>query len=259
MPDRDRIPEYKNRLCTDDHVLYCSCFVIVRPLAAMKRFLLLAAVLLLLPFEAFSQNVGIGLRAGTTGVGVQVGYGFHPRLNIRAHYSAFSYSRTETSSGDPDLRIDAEAAVGAFSGFIDFHPFGNSFRLTAGAGQNALDVSATATPLESVCMGDEDPSGNCTGKSFSPQKLGNLTARVSYPSPVHPYVGLGFGNLGRGKSLITFLFDVGAYYTGSPEIEMQNDGLFSPTTDPENVQVLNDGIESFVWYPVVSIGIGIRI
>lgn len=225
----------------------------------MKRFLLLAAVLLILPLEASSQNLGVGVRAGTTGIGVQVGYGVHPRLNIRAHYSTFSYSRTETSSGDPDLRIDADAGVGALSGFLDFHPFRNSFRLTAGAGQNALDVSATATPLESVCLGDEDGNGGCSGKSFSPQKLGNLTAKVSYPSAAHPYIGMGFGSLGNGKSLITFLFDIGAYYTGSPEIELHNDGLFSPTTDPDNVQVLNDGLESFAWYPVVSIGFGIRL
>lgn len=227
--------------------------------AAMKRLLLLAAVLLLLPLGVSAQNIGVALRAGTTGVGVQVGYGVHPRLNIRAHYSTFSYSRTETADGEPNLEIVADAGVGALAGFVDFHPFRNSFRLTAGAGQNALDVSATATPLESVCLGDEDPSGACTGKSFSPQKLGNLTAKVSYPSAIHPYVGMGFGSLGNGKSLITFMFDVGAYYTGSPEIELFNDGLFSPTTDPENVQVINDGLESFAWYPVVSIGIGIRL
>ncbi|MDA0379405.1 MAG: hypothetical protein O3C45_09445 [Bacteroidetes bacterium] len=225
----------------------------------MKRFLLLAAVVFLAALPSEAQNLGVALRAGTTGVGVQVGYGFHPRFNIRAHYSTFSHSRTETSTGEPDLRIDADAGVGALASFLDFHPFRNAFRLTAGAGQNALDVSATATPLESVCMGDEDGNGGCSGKSFSPQKLGNLTARISYPSAIHPYVGMGFGSLGNGKSLITFLFDIGAYYTGSPEIELYNDGLFSPTTDPENVQVLNDGLESFAWYPVVSLGIGIRL
>lgn len=225
----------------------------------MKRFLLLAAAAMLIVLPSSAQNVGVGLRAGTTGVGVQVGYGIHPRLNVRAHYSTFSYSRTETAEGEPDLEIAADAGVGAFSGFIDFHPFRNAFRLTAGLGKNALDVSATATPLESVCLGDEDGNGGCSGKSFSPQKLGNLTAKVSYPSAAHPYVGLGFGSLGNGKSLITFLFDIGAYYTGSPEIELSNEGLFSPTTEPENVQVLNDGLESFAWYPVVSIGFGIRL
>ena len=225
----------------------------------MKRLLLLAIAIFVAATPAFSQNIGVALRAGTTGAGLQVGYGVHPRLNVRAHYSTFSYSRTEIADGEPRLEVVADAGIGALSGFVDFHPFANSFRLTAGIGQNALDVSGTATPLDDVCMGDEDGAGNCSGKVFSPAKLGNLTATVKYPSSMHPYVGIGFGSLGNGEGLVTFLFDAGAYFTGAPEIELFNDGLFRPTTDPENVQVLNDGLESFAWYPVVSIGFGIRL
>jgi len=225
----------------------------------MKKVFSLFAVLLFAAAPALSQDAGIGLRVGTTGIGFEVGYGVGSKINLRGHVSAFTSSQTETGNEDPELRIDADATIGAFSSFVDFHPFSNSFRLTGGLGKNNFDVSATAVPLEGVCFGDEDNAGNCSGKVFSPEKLGDFKASVTYSSPIHPYMGIGFGSLGNGESRLTFLFDLGVYYTGSPEVELENQGLFKPTTEAENVQVLNDGLESFTWYPVLSLGIGIRL
>ena len=225
----------------------------------MKRLIAIIAVVAIAATPVLSQDIGIGVRAGTTGAGFEVGYGLSPKLNLRGHFSAFSHSQTETGNEDPELRIDADAAIGAFAGFVDFHPFSNSFRLTGGLGKNNFDVSATAVPLEGVCFGDEDNAGNCSGKVFSPEKLGDFKASVTYGSSIHPYMGVGFGSLGHGESRVTFLFDLGVYYTGSPEVELENQGLFQPTTETENVQVLNDGLESFTWYPVLSLGFGIRL
>lgn len=226
----------------------------------MKRLLALFAVVAFAAAPALSQNVGIGLRAGTTGAGIEIGYGFHPKLNIRGHFSTFSYNYTDTTTDeDPNLDLDADAGIGAFTSFVDFHPFSNSFRLTGGLGKNNFDVTATGVATENVCFGDEDGAGNCSGKEFTPDKLGSLGANISYKSSIHPYMGIGFGSLGNGESRVTFLFDLGVYYTGSPEIELENDGLFKPTVEAENVQVLNDGLESFKWYPVLSLGVGIRL
>lgn len=225
----------------------------------MKRLIALLAVLSFAAAPALSQNVGVGLRAGTTGLGIEIGYGVTSKLNVRGHFSAFSHSVSETGNEDPELQIDADASVGAFAGFLDFHPFSNSFRLTGGLGKNNFDVSATAVPIEDVCFGDEDGAGNCSGKVFTPEKLGDFKAGVTYGSSIHPYMGIGFGSLGNGESRLTFLFDLGVYYTGSPEVELANQGLFKPTTEADNVQILNDGLESFTWHPVLSLGIGIRL
>ena len=209
---------------------------------------------------ASAQNIGFGLRAGTTGVGAEVGLGLTGKLNLRGHFSTFSYGYTEsTTDEDPNLTVDGDASLGAMSAFLDLHPFGNSFRLSAGVGTNNFDVSATGRALDAVCFGDELPDGGCDGKEFSPEKLGSLKGSVSYASSMHPYMGIGFGSLGNGESLITVLFDLGVFYTGSPEIDLDNDGLFRPTTEAENIQVLNDGLESFKWYPVLSIGVGFRL
>lgn len=209
--------------------------------------------------NTLAQDFGVGVRVGTTGIGGSVAFGITPKLSLRANGSVFSYGVEDTVGDDPRLRATGDANVGAISGFVDFHPFGNSFRLTGGVGKNNFKVDAVAIPLDPVCFGSEDNAGVCDGKVFSPDRLGTLKATVNYPAAVHPYVGLGFGNLATGNSRVTFLLDIGAYYSSAPELTLENDGLFEPTTDPENVQTINDGIKSFAWYPVLTIGFGIRL
>ncbi len=217
----------------------------------------LAATLLASPVSA--QDLGIGLRVGSTGIGADIAYNLTPKINIRGHFSTLSLSIDESVSDDPEMRATGDVRTGAFMAYVDYHPFQNSFRVTAGIGKNLFDISGTAVAIESVCFGDEDSQGVCEGKVFQPEKLGDLDYAISYPSSIHPYAGIGFGNLGRGKSRITFLFDLSVIYSGAPEIELNNDGLFAPTTTRENLKPLNDGIESFAWFPVISIGVGFRI
>jgi len=227
----------------------------------MKRISTLLAVLAagLLSLPAVGQDFGIGLKAGTTGIGAEVAYNLTPKINVRGHFSTFTHSRADDLSSDPEMRASSDIKIGAVTAFVDYHPFQNSFRLTGGIGKSLFDISGTAVPIESACFGDEDSQGVCDGKVFLPEKLGDLDYSISYPSSIHPYLGLGFGNLVRGTSRVTFLFDLGFFYAGSPEIELENNGLFEPTTTPENLDPLNEGLESFVWYPVLSIGVGFRL
>ena len=52
--------------------------------------ILVAAALVAVTLPA--QAAGVGLRAGTTGVGADIGWSLAPTLNARVGYSAFSYS-----------------------------------------------------------------------------------------------------------------------------------------------------------------------
>ena len=230
----------------------------------LRLFFLLALALLLttLPTTSSSaQDVGVGVRVGTTGVAGSIAIGITPKLSLRGNGSVFSVPVPLNNTFGDDPRVDAtgDANVGAFSGFLDFHPFGSNFRLSGGIGKNNFTVDAVATPLDSVCFGTEDSSGVCDGKVFSPDELGTLKAKVKYPAAIHPYVGIGFGNLATGSSRFTFLLDLGAYYSAVPELTLEGAGLITPTASPENVQNLNEAIKSFAWYPVLSIGVGIRL
>jgi hypothetical protein len=169
-----------------------------------------------------------------------------------------SYSATEEiDEDDITLELDGTATVGAVGALLDFHPFGNFFRLTGGLTVNLFDVAADGTATDDYCFGDLE-GGVCSGKLFSPDRLGTFGAGVSYASSIAPYAGIGFGKI-AGRRRIGLLMDIGALYAGSPEIDLEATGLLTPTASTEQEQILNTGIESFKWYPVVSFGIAIRL
>ena len=221
----------------------------------MKKLLMAAAVaMLVIPAQG---QVGIAVRAGTLGPGVELAYSFSPKLNLRATGSYLTYSHTEDLDEEVSVSFDGEVTVGAVGAILDFHPFSNWFRLSGGVTVNLFEVSGSGIPTEDYCFGDE-VGGVCDGKVFTPQRMGSFGATVSHPSSVAPYMGIGFGRV-AGQSRIGFLFDIGTLYTGSPEIDLEADGLLAPTADPEQEAELNRGVESFQWYPVVSLGLAIRI
>lgn len=220
----------------------------------------MAAAVLLAAFPAAStaQNAGIAATVGTLGPGVQVAFKTTQKLNVRVGGSYFAVGVNDEIDDEVDVRLDGNARVGAFSALADYHVFSNSFRVSAGARINLFKVDGDGVPVEPYCFGDE-VDGVCQDKLFQPERLGTLGGTVKYANPVQPYLGLGFGNLGRGDSRVTVMFDLGVIYTGSPEIELEATGLLSPTANEEQEADLNEGLESFVLYPVFSFGIGVRI
>lgn len=223
-------------------------------------FILVALLVLLAPVgPVAAQNVGFALRAGTLGPGADLSFSVGEKLNMRAGAAYFSTTVSETiDEEDVSLALDGDATIGALSLLADFHPFRNSFRLTGGVRLNLFEGQANGRSLEPLCLGDEDQAGNCLDKEFSAEKVGTFGATVSYENPIQPYAGIGFGNLARGNSRVTMMLDLGVIYAGTPKLELEATGLLTPTAT-QNEAVLNEGIKSFVLYPVFSIGIGFRL
>jgi hypothetical protein len=78
-----------------------------------------------------------------------------------------------------------------------------------------------------------------------------MNATVSYSLPVSPYLGLGFGDELSGQW--SFMFELGAYYAGSPEVDLEGTKLIKPTE--RNEEVLTDGLESFQFIPHLALGL----
>jgi hypothetical protein len=202
----------------------------------MRRALVLAAALAAC---GAAHAAGIGIRAGTTGIGGDVAWGIAPTLSARVGYSALKWSYDVDTS---DARYDGDLKLSNLNGMLDFHPFGPAFRLTGGVILNDNKYEATGRP-----------SG----------VAGSFNASVEPGRRAAPYLGVGWGNVaGAG---INFYADLGVMFMGSPKASLRaNCGglsagdcatLQSRVAAEENR--LEDELKHFKAYPVLNIGLTI--
>lgn len=178
----------------------------------------LAAGLLTLSGTAFASGQIYG-KAGFLGVGVGYAHGLSPTLGVRGDVTTAGRFNHDGHSSDFDysakLRNDVATA------YVDYFPFNNGFRLSAGLGVRNTKADAHARPNGSgqVTIGDTTVSYGAGDSAH---------ARVKMPN-VAPYLGLGWGhNVGQNrKKGFGFIADVGVYF-GKPDVSFNiNDSLYS--------------------------------
>jgi len=202
----------------------------------MKRAFICAAALVA---SGAAQAAGVGVRAGTTGVGVDVAWGIAPTVSARLGYSALNWNYDVSTS---NVNYDGDLKLSNLNGLLDFHPLGPVFRITGGVILNQNKYQATGHPA--------------TGP-------GSFNATVEPSRSAAPYLGIGWGNVaGAGVNLYA---DLGVMFMGSPTATLNADctGLTSPECTTLQSQVaaeqtrLQDELKRFKYYPVLNIGLTI--
>ncbi len=184
-----------------------------------------------------AQAAGIGLRAGTTGIGADVAWSIAPTLSARLGYSALKWSQDVETS---DVEYDGKLKLSNLNGMIDFHPLGPVFRITGGVilNDNKYDVR---------------------GERFG----GSLSGTVTPGRSAAPYLGIGWGTVaGTG---INFYADLGIMFMGSPKARLSADcgGLTPGTCASLQSEVaaeqarLEDELKRFKYFPVLNLGLTI--
>src|SRR3954471_16112234 len=121
---------------------------------------------------AFSaQAARGGVRAGTTGIGADVGVNVAPTLDARVGYSYLSY-KTHYNS---DISYDAKIKLSNLNALLDWSPFPGGFRFSGGliANQNKADLNSTSGTYtingRPYTSGDASVSGSVkSGRSLAP-------------------------------------------------------------------------------------------
>jgi hypothetical protein len=205
----------------------------------------IAASMIAAAFSA--QAAGVGLRAGTTGVGGDVGWNLAPTLDARVGYSALSFGHTLNST---DVRYDAKLKLSNLSALIDFHPFPGAFRFTGGviANDNKYNLAGTGT------------SYRINGRTYSASEVG-LSGTIKSGRSLAPYLGIGYGNVARAG--VNFYFDLGIMFMGSPKASLvascggsANCAQLRNDLNAEQAR-LQDDLSRFKYYPVANIGLTI--
>jgi hypothetical protein len=199
------------------------------------------------PSNADAQDrsgVAFSIQGGTMGPGAGLHFGLTNSLRVQVRGAFLPYSTTRDIEDDQvDTQLDASLRLGGPEVRLDWHPFTSAFHLSAGALYNLSEVDGDIVPTSNYELDN--------GKTFTPEDIGTMNATVSYSTPLSPYLGLGFGDELSGQW--SFMFELGAYYAGSPEVDMEGTKLIEPTE--RNEDVLEEGIESFQFVPHLAFGL----
>ena len=205
---------------------------------------LLPAVLLagsLISGPVAAEGFGLGVKAGTLGLGVEGSFGLSERISLRVGVNSYSYSYDETAS---DIRYDAELDLQSGALLLDWHPFAGTFRLSAGLIHNKNAVHLNATTMAGADIGGSPvPAGT------------NVRGDVTFKKNV-PYAGIGWGNAARGKGLGASV-EIGAMFQDRPEVTLTATGVPDDDLRREEEEVEAD-LDNFELYPVISFGLSYR-
>jgi hypothetical protein len=196
---------------------------------------------------------GVGIRAGTTGIGGDIAFGVVPTLSARVGYSYLNYS---TDIDVTDINYDSKLKLSNASFLLDWSPLGPLFRITGGiiANDNKIDVTGT-------------PSGGTytiNGVTYPAAAVGSLSGQIKTGNSAAPYLGIGYGTVaGAG---VNFYFDLGVMFQGSPKASLTATcGAAVPPAQCAQLQSdvaaeavsLQDDVKRFKYYPVANIGVTI--
>ena len=208
------------------------------------------ATLALFACATASADFGVGVKAGTLGLGAEARWSPLPWLDFRFGGNSYDYEDNGSQAG---INYDATFVLDNYYATGNFRFPLSPFRVTAGAFSNGNEFR----------MQSQD-YGNTTieigGVTFDASDVGKLQSVTSFSS-TSPYLGVGFDFEVLGK--VGLNLDFGVLWQGDPAVMLEASGL---ATAPADVQAallpaleterleLEAEVSDFKAWPVVSLG-----
>lgn len=190
------------------------------------------------------RNFGLGVKAGTLGLGVEGTWRPVPYFDLRIGANGYDYDDDGSQAGvnyDATLELDTVYATANLR--FPLSPF----RVTAGLVSNGNEFKMASTDAATFDLG---------GTVYTAADVGNLTSTTSFESTA-PYVGIGYDFSMLGK--VGLNFDLGVLWQGDPNVTLGADGLlandpgFQAALEAERLELV-DEMKDFRAWPVVSLG-----
>ncbi len=124
-------------------------------------------------------------------------------------------------------------------------------------------VQTCALPIYEIEVDSKATASYQIGDTtYNAGEVGTLKGKIDF-NDIAPYLGLGWDtSFGKDKGF-GFLFELGAIYQGSPDVDLSADGLLANdqtfqnnlAKEEENMQ---SDVDDYKFYPVVSLGLNYR-
>lgn len=200
----------------------------------------------------WATGVGISSLGGE----VHVRYQLADKVALRGIVAGGAANFTTFQDG---FGYEYEIKLGSAGGVVDWHPFGNGFRLSAGGRYNDNHVELLIRPGrdEDVPGSVLDPLNDIAIGLFSPS---SVEGEVEF-FPVAPYMGTGY--YGPVYKKIWLSIDAGIYYQGDPDVTLRQGEIDLFTQDQANLLASQEeqaerDLRLLAFYPVVTFALSYR-
>lgn len=194
------------------------------------------------------DNLWLGVKAGTLGLGLEGTWRPIPWFDLRAGVNSYEYDHDGTEAGiDYDATLDLQSWYGTANFRMPLSPF----RVTAGVFNNGNELRLVSRETGPVEVG---------GTTFTSAQVGTLQGLTTFED-VAPYAGIGFDFGLFGK--VGLNLDLGVMYQGTPEVALMSDGLladdpvFREALENERAELQED-VDKYKLYPVASVTFNVQ-
>ncbi|HUF50697.1 MAG TPA: hypothetical protein VMN60_07690 [Longimicrobiales bacterium] len=216
----------------------------------MRKFLIAAVAVLVVPIAAPAQSLGVSARAGSLGIGGELSLGLTGRLAVRGGIGVLPFE-VNRSYSDVDYTIEPTSPLANVG--IDFYPGLGGLHIGGG-----LLLVSQPTTLTGEYTGTVDIGG----RTYTGAEVGTLTGELDHGSSA-PYLLLGFGrHTGAGFG---FFADLGAAFMKDPALTLEasgpaaNNQQFQDDLERERAEAEADAKEFLKILPILSLGVRIGI
>jgi hypothetical protein len=208
------------------------------------------------------RSIAIGFKADSLGAGVEIATPLARNFNLRSGINIFSFDYPFIIDG---LNYDARLHLKSSETALDWFPLHGSFHISPGIlyVKNTVAATTFAGPGQSFTLGTQtfinsvdDPVGG--------------SASLVFPRTLAPMLLIGFGNIiPRSGRHLSVPFEIGAAYTGTPQISVALSGTACTTNGcasfasnalaqtflKQEIYDLNEDLKRLPVYPIVSLGL----
>ena len=230
----------------------------------MKQLIGMVMGMVLMSSNANALDIGVGVKAGTLGAGVDLSFALTQTINARIGVTSVQIdSEQETLSvGDTgfeqDMNATLDADYGASGLLLDWYVFDGTFHVTAGMVKNdgAVGIAGTLQTGVPYIIG---------GQPFnSTDIIGNIGGEVSLGDSYQPYLGIGWGRKADDDPGFSLSVELGVALL-DPQAQLQATVDTSGTSGLDQTAldaILRDAednfeseLDEFELFPVLSIGV----
>jgi hypothetical protein len=209
------------------------------------------------------RSLAIGFKADTLGAGIEFATPVAARINLRSSINIFAFSYPFTIDG---VNYDARLHLKSSETTVDWFPRARGgLHISPGLlyVKNTLSAPASVGPGQTFVLGSQTFVNSVDDPVSG-------TSSVVYSRRFAPMLLLGYGNIiPRSGRHLSVPFEIGAAYTGAPQISVAlggtactTDGCVNFATNAQaqsflkqEINILNEDLKKIPVFPILSIGV----